>query len=80
MQRINTAALLASYSLAAVICILLSIFGAMEEMNVLWALLYQAIFVALTSLAAIRLLPLSFEGLQKKKIKKQEKENRLQYE
>ena len=80
MQRINTAALLVSYSLAAVICILLSIFGAMEEMNVLWALLYQAIFVAITSLAATRLLPLSFEGLQKKKIKKQEKENRLQYE
>ena len=84
LKKINAAFLIASYSVAAAACVLLSLFGVMEEMNLFWVLLYQAIFVALPIVFAIRLLPLSFEGIQKKKareeLKKQEKENRLQYE
>jgi hypothetical protein len=56
----------------------------MEDMNLLWALLYQMIFIALYTVTAIKILPLSFDAIQEKKfreeMKKQEKENRIQYE
>ena len=71
LRRINAALLIASYSVAALSCILLSLFGGFEEMNLLCALLYQSAFVALSTLAAVRLLPLSFEGMQKKKAQKE---------
>ncbi len=78
LRKINVALVITSYSVAAAICFLLSFGGKMESVNLLWALLYQAIFVALYSLVAERVLPLSFDALQKKKaiqkIKKQEKE------
>ncbi len=84
LRRINTAFLVTSYAVAAVACVLLLFGGIMEEMNLLWALLYQAIFVSLCTLVTARFLPLSFDGLQKKKerqeLKIQERENRFQYE
>ena len=56
----------------------------MEGVNLLWALLYQAVFVALYVVTAIKYLPLSFEQMQEKKIKeelkKQEEENTENYE
>ena len=67
LRKINVALVITSYSVAAAICLLLSFGGKMESVNLLWALLYQAIFVALYSLFALKILPLSFDALQKKK-------------
>ena len=76
--------MIASYVLAAGVSVLLTLMGGMEGVNLLWALLYQAVFVALYVVTAIKYLPLSFEQMQEKKIKeelkKQEEENTENYE
>ena len=79
LRKINTAILIASYVSVAVISILLAVGGAIENVNLLWALLYQAVLIAAYVVAAVKFLPLSFDAVQDKKEReenrKQEKEN-----
>ena len=84
LRKINVVYMIASYVLAAGVSVLLTLMGGMEGVNLLWALLYQAAFVALYVVTSIKYLPLSFEQMQEKKIKeelkKQEEENTENYE
>ena len=59
--------------------VLLSIGGAIENVNMLWVLTYQIILATLHIVAAIKFLPLSFDAMQEKRTREenveQEKES-----
>ncbi len=82
LRKLNTGVLIGSYVLSALLCTVFVIGGAIEGANLLWILLYQMALAAVYVFACIKLLPLSFDAMQEKKIrdeiKKQEKENRNQ--
>ena len=78
IRKLNTAIIIASYVTVALLSILLSVSGAMENISLLWVLLYDIILAAVYIVVGIKFLPLSFDGMQEKKMreenKKQEKE------
>ena len=80
IRKINTAIHIASYVVVAAASILLAASGAIGRVNLLWALLYHLLLIAIYVVATIKFLPLSFDAAQDKKEreenKKQEKENR----
>ena len=82
LRKINTAILITSYVTVAILSVLLSISGAVENVNLLWVLLYQIILATLYVVAGIKFLPLSFDAMQEKKMreenKEQEKETRYE--
>ena len=71
LKKINTAFLVASYAVAALVCAGFALAGRMEEVNILGVLLYQAIFLALSAGISAKVLPLSFDGVQKKKAREE---------
>ena len=73
LKKINTAFLIASYVAAALMCAVFAFGGKMEEVNLFGVLLYQMIFLALYAVSAARILPLSFDGVQKKKAREEMK-------
>ena len=79
VRLINTWILIGSYALSGLLCTLFVINGTIEQTNMLWVLLYQLALVGAYTFTSIKLLPLSFDGIQEKKrkaeIRNREKEN-----
>lgn len=84
IRRINNVVLIGSYIFSCLLCISFVINGAIVNANMLWVLLYQLALMGIYAFSAIKLLPLSFEGMQEKKSReeqrKQKRENKNRYE
>ena len=72
--------LIGAYVFSALLGIIFTFSGAIEHVNLLWVLVYQAVLVAVYALASIKYLPLSFDEEQNRKMraeyKRQENEEK----
>ncbi|MBR2387444.1 MAG: magnesium transporter [Clostridia bacterium] len=84
IRKINNAILIGSYAFSGLLCLSFVINGAIMSANMLWVLFYQLALMGIYAFSAIKLLPLSFEGMQEKRKReeqrKQERENKERYE
>lgn len=80
IRKINNVILIGSYTFSCLLCTLFVINGAIESANMLWVLVYQLTLMGIYAFGAIKLLPLSFDGMQEKRrreeLRKQERENK----
>ncbi len=84
IRKVNNAILIGSYIFSGLLCASFVVNGAVTSVNMLWVLFYQLALTGIYAFSAIKLLPLSFEGMQEKRKReerrKQERENKERYE
>ena len=70
LRKLNMMILALSFGVAAILSTILVVSGAVENVNLLWMLVYQALLIAVYFLTARGYLPFSFDKMMRNEVER----------